>query len=403
MWLRKRLFRFKETNAESPRSIAGMRVFPLALLLAGCSFSSNPTAADGSPQDAAVDGAPPLTDAATMLVDPVCGGAFTSVCVEMPAAALTLETQTIDTATSSRCVATRLAPGLDACVIAASSIVIPGNHTVTVTGRRPLVLLSTTTITISGVLDAASHQVTSMAGPGADAGPCPSNEGNAVLPTAGPMGDGGGGFGGSFGGAGNNGGNGALAGQGGTAAPAISATTLRGGCPASSGAGTHGGAAGRGGGAVLLIAAQTLSIDGTVNASGAAGAAGKMGGGGGGGGSGGMIILDADTVNTTGKVFANGGGGGEGGNNTMTEARAGAEPTAPNAAAAGGRDGTMFGGDGGDGGFGTMLSGLPGGNGAVGSAGGGGGGGGGGVGVIRIFARQQNNTNDLAKVSPRAT
>jgi hypothetical protein len=348
------------------------------------------------------DGSSPALDA-----DPrVCLGTFASLCVEPPQSAITLTTQTIDTATSLLCAA---ASPDNTCMIVGSSITIPGNQTVTVTGSRPLILLSTGSITISGVLDASSRQAgagSGRIGAGADVGPCPTN---VTSPTVGGAGDAGGGWGGSFGSAGNNGGDGGLSGAGGVAAPAFSPAALRGGCSGGNGAGTGGGAGGHGGGAVLLVANQTLTIDGTVNASGAAGAGGSStDGGGGGGGSGGMIVLDAATVNTAGKCFANGGGGGEGAS-VSVDGKSGGHSIAPGTTAAGGKGGADFGGDGGNGGFGATPGGSPGKNGGISVVSGsiqdlgGGGGGGGGGGVIKIFAPQQLNTADPSKVAPPPT
>jgi len=388
-----------------------MLAFPLGALLGACGFSS--TQLEATP-DATIVGeeeppppidAAPISDAAidaTETPHQLCVGAFIAVCFDRELAPITLTTQAIDTSTSPLCGTAQLTPAIDACVIAGTSVVIPGGETVRVTGSRPLILLATGSLTLSGVVDAASHRG-GTTGPGAELGPCSTTIKN---PTVGASGDGGGGWGGSFGAAGNNGGNGGLGGGGGTAAPAIATTTLRGGCPGAKGAGTIGGAGGRGGGAVLLIAKQTLTIDGAVNASGAAGEGGKTGGGGGGGGSGGMIALDAATVNVPGQSFANGGGGGEGAN-LAADGIAGSEPTAPNTIASGGKLGTMFGGDGGGGGFGSTPGGSPGNGGSVATdhgnivALGGGGGGGGGVGVTKLFATEQHNTDDTTKVAPR--
>jgi len=381
-----------------------MRLCTLALpllgaTLGGCGFSS--TLLEAAADAAIVAESPPID--AAIVGGAVCVGTFINVCIAGALAPITL-TKAIDTSTSALCAAAALTPAIDACVVAGTSVSIPGGLAVRVTGNRPLILLATGSLTISGVLDAASH-LGNATGPGADLGPCLTTVTN---PTVGASGDGGGGFGGSFGAAGNNGGNGGLAGVGGRAAPASATAALRGGCPGARGAGTGGGAGGRGGGAVLLIANQSLTIDGTVNASGAAGDGGQVSGGGGGGGSGGMIVLDAATVNVPGQSFANGGGGGEGAN-LIDEGGAGSEPVAPNTIANGGALGTAFGGDGGAGGFGSTPSGAPGNTGGIVAVGinitqlGGGGGGGGGAGVTKLFANETHNTDDATKVAPRPT
>jgi hypothetical protein len=372
-----------------------MRAWVFALAAGGCGFqarSSGSAAGNGTDEgamaDAAIDGAE-----LNGKLPPTCLGTFLQVCVDPPASPVTL-TAPIDTGTSKLCVPYTATPAIDACVISGQSIAIAGGTTVAVTGRKPLILLATDGITISGTLDAASHPG-QPGGPGADAGPCPAI--GFTNPTHG--GQGGGGWGGSFGTAGARGGGGAT-GNGGIPPAAFATTTLRGGCPGADGAdnGRGKGARGRGGGAVVLLAAHTLTIDGTVTASGAGGGGATSGGGGGGGGSGGMIVLDAATVNTPGKVFANGGGGGEGG--SLATGHGGGESSAPGSAGGGGNGGSQTGGDGGDGSSGTTQP-LPGGSGgpAVLDSGGGGAGGG-GAGIIKVIAPEQNNTHDPAKLAP---
>jgi hypothetical protein len=392
-----------------------MRAWLLALV-GGCGFSATPAivpedvqgndpdARDGGlPIDGASDAAPDAAiDAAPLdgTVTPVCLGAFVHICVDPPQSTVMLMTQTLDTVTSTLCRPYTATPDIDACVITGQSITVPGNNTVTATGGKRLVLFSTGGITISGTLDASSHD--GATGPAADSGPCQSTFTDA---TGGALG--GGGWGGSFGGTGNNGGNGSGAGVGGVAAPPGISTGLTGGCSGGRGGsnlrGGGGGAGGHGGGAVLLLAAQTLKISGIVNASGAGGAGGGTGGGGGGGGSGGMIVLEAGTVDTSGRCFANGGGGGEGAS-TLPGQRGGVS-TAPMSPGRGGTAGSSGGGDGGNGGFGTTRDGAPGAGGSFGAIGGngGGGGGGGGAGIIKVFSEDQKNTDDPNKVAPPPT
>ncbi|MEO7729656.1 MAG: hypothetical protein ABIY55_01700, partial [Kofleriaceae bacterium] len=319
-----------------------MRVWVFALALTGCGFSGSvgndarDPAIDATAEIDAIPG--PGSDAAPADTrpDPVCVGTFLRVCVDPPQAALTLSTQRIDTGSSPMCAAYTSMPAIDACVITGAQLVIPEHIVVTVVGRRPLILLSTRDITITGTLDAASHA--DRTGPAADTGPCATD---AASPTTNGSG---GGFGGSFGGGGANGGN-SPGGVGGGAARVVTATALTGGCAGGSGAnnsfGVSAGAGGRSGGAVLLVAAQGVSIEGVVNASGRGGSPGNSGvgtgGGGGGGGSGGMIVLDAATVNVPGACFANGGGGGEGGN--LVTGHAGSESTEPDKVGAGGTGG----------------------------------------------------------------
>jgi hypothetical protein len=254
------------------------------------------------------------------------------------------------------------------CVIAGTSIHIDAGKRLGASGSRPLVLISTSDLLVEGVLDVASHlQTPQHSGPGADSPTC--HAGTTALTH-------GGGYGGSFGTKGGNGGGmvGAMAGT--TLIP----TTLQGGCKGANGA--NGGVSGHGGGAVDLIA-TSISISGSINASGESGSGGLADGrGGGGSGSGGMIMFDAPmlTVAPTAQIFANGGGGGEG--TAGQNGHDGADATSPNAGGVGGSGGTT-GGDGGAGGFGT----IDGGNGADSTNMNteGGGGGGGGTGVIKVF------------------
>jgi hypothetical protein len=359
-----------------------------SLALIGCSFSAK--SGGGATQDAGDDqvepDAAPVIDAGTLvdsMVMPVCvGGSYEKVCVEPPAATLMLSTQTIDTTSSSLCKPFSATPSIPLCVIPAMAITIPQGSAVTVIGNRPLVLLSTSTITIDGLLDASSTPT--RTGPAADNGPCLTGTG------AGSAFQGGGGGGGSYGTAAANGGNSPSSfGGGAAAAPNLAGFTA--GCRGGKGGNGlgDGGNGGHSGGAVLLLAAQTVTLgqDGTINASGAGGNSGRAGGGGGGGGgSGGTIVVDAPTVDLAGKCFANGGAGGGGANNG--QARDGGQSTAPDRAAVGG-DGARTGGDGGDGATSKAgpMSGSPGSPGTFPTGGsGGGGGGGGGLGLIKVFA-----------------
>jgi hypothetical protein len=360
-----------------------------------CSASIAPDASDDVWMDAAIDGAS-LDGSAS----PICLGTFVKVCADPPQLSLVLAAQTINTDNSSLCAAYTATPALDACVITATSIALPGNA-VTVTGHRPLILFSTGVLTISGVLDAASHAA--LVGPAGDVGPCATNFANPTTSL-----QGGGGWGGSFGGPGGDGGNAAgKDGLGGVAPGTVAATKLRGGCAGANGANSShgfGGTRGHGGGAVLLLAAQTITVDSTINASGGGGGGGHTFGGGGGGGTGGMIVLEAPTVSMVGKCLASGGGGGEGAN--LDDGMNGGEASAPSTGGPGGRNGAVGGGDGGNGTSGTVLGGGRGGagtnpgNGGGSGGAGGGGGGGGGAGVIKVIAPSQSGTDDPTRVAP---
>jgi hypothetical protein len=268
------------------------------------------------------------------------------------------------------------------CVIAAEAIRV--ETLVHAIGSKPLVLVATDTIEISGQLDAASHRgatpsmyTTAFVGAGANpAGGC--NPGD--VPT-----NGGGGAGGTLTADGGNGGDSATGGgnDGGVAGVAPTFMGLRGGCPGQNGARGTPGQGGNGGGALYLIANTSITISGEINASGEGGHPGVTGGaGGGGGGSGGMIGLDAPAITNTGVVYANGGGGGEGSGNT-TVGSPGNEPNSAGAAPA--SMDSSNGGAGGAGGAGGSAGGPPTGGPGQNVNGFGGGGGGGGTGLIRVF------------------
>ena len=335
----------------------------------GCGFqvaggTKDATTEADAPPDVPPD-APPDVSAPTVN----CFGTSTLalVCLEsLPSGELTIDAAaSIDTVASPRCVALR--PGSsNVCVIAGDALTI--SAPVTVTGMRPLVLLSLGALTISETLDVASHRGFPK-GAGGDGSPC--NAG--VNPTGS-----GGGQAGSFGSIGGDGGNSDGATDRGTHGATTTPATLRGGCIGADGAGSST-SQGHGGGAVLLIAG-TITVSGSINASGSPGAgapAGRRGGGG--AGAGGMIVFDAPTITVSGPVYANGGGGG-GGSSTGSAGAAGSEPPV-----VGGALGGIRGGSGGAGGVGSLGAGA-GGAGVSGTNNNdGGGGGGGGAGVILQF------------------
>jgi hypothetical protein len=354
----------------------------ILLALTACQFASSTgngddTVVDAPPNDGK---APPDVPPDTPTGPPYCYGHVASVMGQVCLDAL----PTTPLALTGVAASVNTNPGAASCsdsaidqsycVAAHTSISITGGVLLAVTGSRPLVLLSTSTIQMSGVIDIASHrQGNQPLGAGAN----PTASGACETPTD-PSNMGGGG-GGSYGLAGGNGGTGD-GGTGGIAKGALVPGALRGGCPGGAG-GNANGNGGNGGGAIALIADGSIDIDGIINASGQSGAGGASGGsGGGGGGSGGMIVIDARTMITgTGQIFANGGAGGEG-SSPGSGGDAGIDSSSPTTAGIGGM-GNAGGGDGGTG----SRGGTGGGNGGTGATNNGGGGGGGGAGAIRTY------------------
>ncbi len=341
----------------------------LAALGSGCVFRSGELAGADAQEadtlDVATDTQP---DVPTPTVNCFGTSGLALVCLEeIPPGQLTIDVATsIDTGSSPLCAALR-AGSSNVCVIAAHALTF--SAPVTVTGLRPLVLLSITAMTISEMLDVASHRGLPP-GAGGDASPCDAG--------ADPTGSGGA-QAGTFGSMGGDGGNSEGATDRGTRGAVLpTPATLRGGCIGADGAGSLA-SRGHGGGAVLLIA-ETITISGSINASGSPGAGAPAGRhGGGGAGTGGMIVFDAPTITVSGPVHANGGGGG-GGSSNGTAGSVGSEPPV-----VGGAPGGAPGGSGGSGGIGSLGA-------AAGSSGvagtnnnDGGGGGGGGAGVILQF------------------
>lgn len=313
------------------------------------------------------------------------GGFFAPICpLVVPNAQLSLGGNTLST-DGNLCTEVVPRSGIDLCVVIGQTISVA--QTTRFTGSRPIVLLATTTIDVTGRVDVSSTRSMS---PGAaanrdcEAPGTGSSSSNMV--SGGGGGGGGGGSYGTPGGAGGSGANG-LDGQGGVAAETRTATPL-GGCPGGGGGNAFNGAGGAfpadGGGAVILIAGERISVLGGIDAFGSGGyGATAAFAGGGGGGSGGLIVLDAPLLNGNGRLLAVGGGGGAGGNG-VAGGPGGSEINvgSPNTSAAGGTAGSG-GGSGGNGSLdGSGIAGMT-------PASFGGGGGGGGGGYIRIYGQNQ--------------
>jgi hypothetical protein len=236
------------------------------------------------------------------------------------------------------------------CVVTGAGMTFAENRTFRVFGDKPLVLLSTSSVELKGLID--------VSGPTRGFRPDPRGQCGIGLPPGGISG----GAGGSFAGQGGDGEAGT--GPGGKAGPRLEQfpSTLRGGCSGQQGVSARGG---KGGGAVAIIA-PTLFLDGVINASGEGGLGGSLASPAGGGGSGGMIVVDVSTRGivrgASGLLFANGGGGGEGGDPSLPGS-SGVSPSAPTPAAPGGGTGgnagpgNFYGGKGGSGSAGGTLNG----------------------------------------------
>ena len=275
-------------------------------------------------------------------------------------------------------------PYPELCIKHGSSITITNN--IRYTGLRPIVLVSLSTIMISGDVDVSNG------GAGGTNLVCAFDLEGQNDNNNGSSSGAGGGAGGGFGTSGGSGGDGTV--SGGPFGPSIGLGAIRGGCPGGRGGNStigNGGSGGDGGGAIYLIAKDSINVTGSIRANGEHGNGGGLKAGGGGGGSGGLVGFDAPAVSVGGTVMANGGGGGEGGDTNET-GMPGSDPQIAtyNQRAAGG---TGMADNGGAGGGGSVLtmSGVTGG-----SSGNGGGGGGGGGGRVRRYG----GTGLTGKISP---
>ncbi|HEY4181200.1 MAG TPA: hypothetical protein VGM90_30355 [Kofleriaceae bacterium] len=364
---------------------------------------------DTSSIDADVDAPHDGTTPDVLVVDAqLCFGTPHQICFTTPPAQPKDLPATIDTGVDASCDLLVPQPGgLDLCVVAGTQVTVPSAGT-RVYGTRPLVVVATGALTITGTLDASSrHDGANKTGPAANAATCSSANINGESDAGGGAGGGGGGFGGAGGSAGKADTNMSAGNDGdstgGTGGAISSNTFIRGGCRGGNGGdgGGNGGAGGDGGGAVYLIANTTITVNGAVFASGAGGTGGpRDSNGGGGGGSGGLIGLDAPTIVINGTLAANGAGGGGGGGvtNSSGDAANGGDGTTTNwnqraVPGPGGTQSPAANTPGGQGTATTFVTGDP----APASIGGGGGGGG-GIGVI-----QTHGTVQGTQISPSPT
>jgi hypothetical protein len=203
--------------------------------------------------------------------------------------------------------------GAEIAVLVVNSLTVTVDRTMTLSGRRPLVIISATTIAIEGDVI-----VGTATAPGA-MGSVDSNGLDGTGPGGGKAGSNccfsGGAGGGGYCTVGGNGGNDyseLTGGAGGDRYGTASIVPLQGGssggrsrqdeCPTSS-------KRGEGGGALQLVAGTSITVNGSISAPGGGGCE-ETTWGGSGGGSGGAILLEAPAITLNGIVAANGGGGG---------------------------------------------------------------------------------------------
>jgi hypothetical protein len=272
------------------------------------------------------------------------GSGVYTVCFDAPATGTQTYTGDLNTTTLAACATTAhwMSPAQpDVCFLVGSDITLMD---AAVIGSRPLVVVATNRVTVTGLIDASSHRV-GAAGAGAGSPAC-GTPGAAQEDNAG----GAGGAGGSYGTLGGNGGTSANSLAGGTASAAGPITSLHGGCAGAVGAkggGGMAGAPGAGGGALYILAGSEIALGTSTvaaNGAGAVSAANRWGGSG--GGAGGMIVLYAPAITaSSATLVANGGGGASGVGGGVGQPGADPVPTSPHVPAPGGA-GTITGGDG---------------------------------------------------------
>lgn len=363
--------------------MASWRVWiPISLGLFACSFSE--------PLEEEYDG-------------PSCRFSFIELCglKYSDARTFTAPMMTIDTSQDGSCseiIPADATGNPELCVISAKNITIDARSVVRVIGKRPLVLASSGSLQVGGIIDASSTHATAnspeMLGAGAQSAMCtPWARDVMALMTGGS-----GGAGASFVGSGGDGGHGSGTNAvGGRTNSTNEGPTLalRGGCRGQTGGGSDNhpqgqppGTGGAGGGALYLAAGGELRIlqSAKIAANGAGGGGGGAQSGGGGGGSGGVVVLEAlGTIAYSGLITAKGGGGGGGGyvraaDSSQHSGAPGQDAAASPSAATGGEGLPIGSGNGAN----SVADYHPAPNG--GSSNYGGGGGGGGSGVIRLVA-----------------
>ena len=327
------------------------------------------------------------------------GAGLLSVCLEEGTLTSALPLGSIATGNGDDCGdCTQIVTQADAvktevCVIAATTIDV--TTSIDVTGRRPLALVATDTLTITSTGGLRARAL--VPGSGSIAY-CLGDGTNGTSSAT----SGGGGAGGSFRARGGGGGAGTTT-TGGGPLPPDGLGFVRVGCYGGrggdgDGAGGAIGVGGGAGGALYLIAGSAITVAGRLDVSGGGGLGGGVNGGGGGGGSGGLVGLDAPRIvlAPSAAIAANGGGGGGGGG--TTGGRNGREADLIGGTfpfeALGGEPGSMATSYAGKGGHAAYHDGENAGSAVT----GGGSGGGGGVGYVVLYA--PSIEDDGARITP---
>jgi len=328
------------------------------------------------------------------------------------------DTSTCDAAMTSTQVVTQ-SDGSEACVLQAGNFEVGENAILTITGNRPLILMSSGNVVIDGVIDVSARGP--EPGPGGFAGGQLLGNADGEGPGHGSGGshasddsDGGGGGGGLCGMGGDGGvGSGTAGGVGGESiAGDWRLVPLHGGSGGGRGRGlitmdSIGSAGGAGGGALQISALGNMTVRGGILAGGGGGRGGSSaimlptstGSSGGGGGSGGTVLLEALSVTLSGDGFIRAiGGAGGGGADDTSSGGTGEDGVLAVTRAGGGASGGDLGADGGDSGGDDQL---PGDSGRENNRRGGNGGGGGGSAGCVVVHAADGRVPGRARINPR--
>lgn len=218
------------------------RLLALLGLSAGCSFSAQATSNPGGGNPLGLDASIPSDASGPGDTGVPCVPGFLDLCsqtVQSGTINIT-DARSIDTGRSLLCQRLTQSGGGDVCLVYVAGVSIASTGSLTAFGPRPLVLASSSTMTIDGTLDAGSHAGPNggQRGPAADDAACTFASNPAT-----DSGGGGGAAGGTFTLAGGNGGIGDSNQNGGSDGVAEAGThgatttigVLRGGCAGQTG------------------------------------------------------------------------------------------------------------------------------------------------------------------------